>query len=280
MTQSEIKEEIRKHKLKINGREVELDEPELIRRAQLSSAADEKFREASDMRKQAEQFFEAFMSDPKSVLMHPDIKDKINFRQLAEDFLGGELQREMMSPEEIELQELREFKKSQTEQRERSEKETLTRTQREEMTKLQQRAASEYDRKITDVLQQSNLPKNASTVKRVAELLHGALSKGYELDIQTAVDIVRDGYTADVQSLVGDMDGDALVRLLGDGITKKLRKYDLARIKAQLEPQQAQPAAEAGEPRQQAQRKPAEGPQTFRPDQWRERILAKAGIKN
>ncbi len=35
--------------------------------------------------------------------MHPDIKDKINFRQLAEEFLGGELQRELMSPEEREL---------------------------------------------------------------------------------------------------------------------------------------------------------------------------------
>lgn len=272
------KEAARKLKLKINGREMELEEPEVIRRAQLASAADEKFREAAEMRKQAEQFFQTLLSDPKSVLLHPELRDKINFRQLAEEFLGSELKRELMSPEERELQELREWRKQQQEQAENAKREQMTKAQREEMTRLQQQAAKKYDQEITDILSVSQLPKNPYTVKRVAELLHGALSKGYELDVQTAVDMVRESYMSDVQALVGGLDGEALVRVLGDEITKKLRKHDLARLKAQLaQPQVADVAQQQlGDAPPRQQREPQD--KHLRPDEWRERIMRKAGL--
>jgi hypothetical protein len=271
------KEAARKLKLKVNGREMELEEPEVIRRAQLASAADEKFREASEMRKQAEQFFNALLDDPKSVLMHPEIRDRINFRALAEEYLGAELQKEMMSPEQRELEELRAFKKKQDETAESAKREQLTKAQQEEMTRLQQRAAQEYDKKITEVLAQSSLPKTPYTVKRVAELLHGALTKGYDLDVQTAVDMVREGYMTDVQSLVGGLDGDHLVNALGPDILKRLRKYDLERIKAQLDksaPAAPQPIAA---PSQSSQRNDA-GSNFLRPDEWKEAIRKKAGF--
>jgi hypothetical protein len=271
------KEAARKLKLKVNGREMELEEPEVIRRAQLASAADEKFREASEMRKQAEQFFKTLLEDPKAVLMHPDVRDRINFRALAEEFLGAELQKEMMSPEQRELEELRQYKKQQDEARVNAEKEQLTRTQQEEMTRLQQRAAQEYDKKITDVLAQSNLPKTAYTVKRVAELLHGALTKGYDLDVQTAVDMVREGYMTDVQSLVGGLEGESLVKLLGGDILKRLRKYDLERIKAQLEQSNTPPPQPAPAPAPSATPRNEQG-QFLRPDEWKEAIRRKAGL--
>lgn len=271
------KEAARKMKLKINGRELELDEPEVIRRAQLASAADEKFREAAELRKQTEQFWETFLKDPKSVLLHPELRDRINFRQLAEEFLGSELQKEMMTPEQRELEDLRQWKKQQDEVAETTKREQMTRAQQEEMTKLQHRAAAEYDKKITDVLAQSNLPKTAYTVKRVAELLHGALTKGYDLDVQTAVDMVRDGYMSDLQSLVGGLEGESLVKVLGDDIIKRLRKFDLTRIKAQLEesatptPQPVAASAAAAPQRN-------EQGQFLRPDEWKEAIRKKAGF--
>jgi len=176
------------------------------------------------MRKSAEQFFEAFMNDPKSVLMHPEVAAKINFRKLAEEYLGTELQREMMTPEERELKDLREYKTSQDKAREDGERTTRETAATQAAAELQQRAAADYDKKITDVLAKTNLPKNAYTVKRVAELLHGALSKGYDLDVPTAVDMVREGYLGDVQALVGGLDGDALFSILGPEVAKKIRK--------------------------------------------------------
>lgn len=270
------KEAARKLKLKINGREREYDEQEVVRLAQLSAGAHEKFAEAAEMRKQAEQFFETLLKDPKSVLLHPELRDRINMRQIAEEFLGAELQKEMMSPEQRELEELRAFKRQQDEAKAAQEHEQLTKTQQAEMQALQQRAAQEYDRKISEVLSQSNLPKNAYTVKRVAELLHGALTKGYDLDVQTAVDIVRDGYVTDLQSLVGGLDGEPLVKFLGDDLVKKLRKYDLQRLKSQMEP--AQPTAPVAQLPVESQRRQPEGERNMRPHEWSEFIRKKAGV--
>lgn len=268
-------EQIRKMKLKVNGKEMELGEDEVIRRAQLASAADQKFQEAAQIRKQAEQFINQLLSDPMSVLTHPELADKIKFRQLAENFLAKELQRELMSPEQRELAELREYRKSQEEARQAAEQQQLTQAQQAERAKLQQRAAQEYDVKMTEILQKSDLPKTPYTVKRVAELLFNAVQKGYDLDVQTAVDMVREGYMSDLGALVGGLDGESLIKTFGPDLLKKIRKYDLAQLKSRVNPTNMQasatPAAATAPQRDDAQR-------ALTPDEWREMIRKRAGI--
>lgn len=271
-TAEAVAEQIRKMKLKVNGKDVEMDEAEVIRRAQLASGADEKFREASDLRKQATQLVEALRANPLDVLG----KLGVDVREFTESYLAKELQREMLSPEQRELQELREWRQQQQAQHEASQKEQMTRAQQQEMAKLQQRAAQEYDTKITEVLSQSNVPKTAYTVKRVAELLMGALQKGYDLDVNTAVDMVREGYTTDLQSMVGGLDGEPLVKFLGPELLKKLRKHDLAQLKAKMQPAQAAVPQEnspiGGQSRGEPQQK------MLRQEEWKEMIRKKAGL--
>jgi hypothetical protein len=277
-TPAEVKEEMRKLKGKVNGREVEWTEAEAIRRAQLADAADEKFREAAEMRKQAEQFFELLRTNPKQVLLHPEFAQAINLRELAEEYLGGELQRELMDPKDRELEELRKFKQEQEEARQRTEHEKLTKAQQAELREHQIRAAKEIDRQLTDVLSKADLPKDPEVVKRVAELMYQAGQKGYELDAQTAVDIVRDRSQQYLQSLTSKLDGESLVKFLGDDLVKKIRKHDLARIKAQLEGQQPAALADAQQqaaPSPAREEKPALG---LRPDEWRKNAFAKWGM--
>ena len=265
-------EQIRKMKLKVTGRDVEMDVAEVFRRAQLASGADEKFRDASDLRKQATQLVEALRANPLDVLG----KLGVDVREFTENYLAKELQREMLSPEQRELQELREWRQQQQAAQESAQKEQMTRAQQQEMAKLQQRAAQEYDTKITEVLSQSNVPKTAYTVKRVAELLMGALQKGYDLDVNTAVDMVREGYTTDLQSMVGGLDGEPLVKFLGPELLKKLRKYDLGQLKAKMQPAQPTVPQESapigghsrGEPQQ----------KMLRQEEWKEMIRKKAGL--
>lgn len=273
------KEEIRKHKLKVNGREVELDEPEVIRRAQLAEGADAKFREASQMRKETEEFINALINDPLSVLTHPDMQAKINFREIAEQFLAGELQKEMLSPEQRELMELRKFKGEQETARQQAERQRAEHAKQQHLQQLQQRAAAEYDTKITEVLAGANLPKTPYTVKRVAELMHSALSKGYDLDAATAVDMVRQGYGTDLQALVGNLEGDHLVKFLGEDVLKRLRKHDLASLRKQLQPDSApaQQAPQASAPREPRNTQQA-NPEKVRTDQWLENLRKKAGL--
>jgi len=272
-TQEAAKQEAaRRLKLKVRGREMELDEGEVIRRAELAEGAEQKFQEAAQLRKQAEQFFQTLLSDPMSVLTHPELADKIKFRELAENYLSQELQKEMLSPEQRELQELRDYRQKQQKATEDAQKEQLTRTQQQEMAKLQQRAAQEYDVKISEVLQQSDLPKNAHTVKRVAEMLYNALQKGYDLDVQTAVDMVREGYMTEISSLVGGLEGPSLIKALGPDIVKKLRKHDLAQLKAKTQPTESAPQTN---PNPQPAQKES---QYMRPDEWKEFLRKKAGV--
>ena len=274
--QEAIKEEIRKHKLKINGREVELDEPEVIRRAQMSESADQRYKEAATMKKQAEQFFEALLNDPKSVLTHPEIAKKLNIREFAEEMLSAELKRELMDPVERELEDLREFKRKQEEDitnRTKKEQETAQQARARE---AQQKAAKTFDTDITQALAQTNLPKTAYTVKRVAEILLGARKNNYAMDVATAVDMVKEGYQTDLHAMVGGLDPEMMIKMFGDDLVKKLRKHDLAQLKSKLSPQQS-PAVQAN-PTSAPQKRNDSESTAMKHSEWLETIRRKAGV--
>lgn len=273
-TSAEVKEQIRKLKLKVNGKEVEMDEPEVLRRAQLAEAADQKFQEAAKTRKQMEEFVRQLKSDPLSILTNPELG--IDFKGLAEQYLGQELQRELMTPEQRELEELREFRRAQEEAAEQARQQEMTASQQREFQALQQRAAKEYDEKITEVLQQSNLPKTPRTVKRVAEMLYNAMEKGYELDINTAVDMVRGDFSTDLTELVGGLDGEGIVKFFGEDVVKKLRKHDLAQLRKLQEA--AQSAAPQSPAQTFARQVRDEGVEKMKPDEWKEHLRKKAGL--
>lgn len=271
-TQQKVEQEIRKLKGKVNGKEVEWTEQEAIRRAQLADSADAKFREAADMRRQVEQAIQMMQTDPAAVLTELGI----DIRKFAEEHLGRELQRELMSPEERELNDLREWKQQFEDQNQAQEQERMSTAQKAEMQRQQNAIAQNYDNKISEVLAQSNLPKTAKTVKAVAQLMYSALDKGYDLDIATAVDMVKNDYTGSIQDLVGGMDGEHLINMLGPDLVRKIRKHDLAGIRKKLEGQS--PASIAEQARGVAQPRREKDTEQLRPDEWKRRILAKAGL--
>lgn len=273
-----IKEEIRKMKLKVNGRDVEMDESEVIRRAQLAESAQQRYQEAAQMKKQAEQFFQTLLEDPRSVLMHPEIAQKLNFRELAEEYLSTELKKELMDPVERELEELREFKRKQEEEVQNRQKQEQETVKQRQMREMQQRAAQELDVKITETLKQSNLPKTAYTVKRVAEVLLNAQKNGFDLDIPTAVDMVRDGYNTDLREMIGNLQPDMIVKMFGDDLVKKLRKHDLAQLKAKLKPQEAAPAEGVAQPTPTPRQKQDAEPKYMKQDEWKEAMRKKLGL--
>ena len=124
----------------------------------------------------------------------------------------------------------------------------------------------------------SGLPKTPQTLKRVAELMHSALKKGYELDVATAVDMVRESYQNDMMELYGKLDGDKLVGLLGEDLAKKIRMYDLQRLKAKHNP----PPSEATLQQQQQaapRRTEPKAPTTMRTSDWLDQIRKKAGVE-
>lgn len=268
-------EEIKKWKLKVNNQEHEVTESEMIRRAQLGYSADEKFKKANEIKTQAEDFFRMLKTDPMAVLTHPELG--LDMRNLAENFLAGELKKEMMPPEQRELEDLRAYKAEQTKAREDADKERMTQGQQQEFARAQKKAATEYDTKISEVLKAADLPKQPRTVKRVAEALKVALENGYDLDVETAVDMVREEYLADFKQMFGGLKGESLTKFLGDDALREVRQFDLARLKARLEGESLPPPTQQNTspaiPRQNNSE-----PKQMRQEEWIESLRKKAGL--
>ena len=233
----------KKFKLKVDGQEIEeeidlSDEETLKRHLQMSKAAQKRMSEAAKIRQQAEEVVGMFKGDLKSVLKQADKLGKTTeqVRKEIEDYFAEILEEEMLSPEQKTIREAQRIVRENEEKqkREAQEKEAAVRSQ------LEQQYAQDYDKKISEALSNSGLPKTPKTVKRMASLMAKNLDLGLELEPKDLVQIVREDYLAEIKELFGATDGDTLLKLLGDDVANKIRKSDLARLKTP-KPQQAPP---------------------------------------
>ena len=225
-TEAVVAKEIRKLKLKIDGKEEELPEEDVIRLAQLGKGAGKRFEEAAQIKKQAEQFINQLKSDPRSVLCNPALG--IDAKKLAEEIVWERIQEESLTPEQRQAKalqrELEEYKKR--------EKDAEAQRAQERQQALHEKYASDYDRRITAALQTANLPRTPSTVKRMAEYMFAGLQQGHEVSAEDVVPLVRKDYQEDLQALFGNTDEDTLLQIMGESIAKKIRTADLKRLKS------------------------------------------------
>ena len=211
-------------KLKLEGKDVELPESEVIGYAQQGKVATQRFEEASRMKKEAEQLMAFAKANPTEFFQ----KTGMNARQWAEEYLLGELQREAMSPEQKKAFE-NEERLRKYEATEKSQKETALKEQEARMTAEQR---ERYDKIFVQALSESGLPKTAFTVRRMAELQLLNIKNSYELSASQLAKLVREDYASEQKSLVGSLDGDELINFFGEDIVKKLSKAQIAKLKA------------------------------------------------
>jgi hypothetical protein len=224
-SEKKIEAEIRRLKLKINGEEREFDEPEVVRLAQKGFGADEKFREASTLRKQAEAFFQLLKTNPVAALTHPAIGHDV--RKMAEDILFNQIQYEKMSPEQKELYHAK-LKLKQLEDEKR-------RVADEEDNKKRSSLENEYrqnlQKKIMQALDSSGLPKTSRTVARVAHYMFEARTRGFRAQPEDVLDMVKTDYQRDFQDMFGALPGDAILKVIGDETRKRIREAELNSLK-------------------------------------------------
>jgi hypothetical protein len=215
----------KKYKVKVDNEELEVDEDELVRGYQMRKASDKRFQEGLAARKQSEEFIRLLKTDPKKVLAHPSIG--LDLKKFAEDYLMEQLQDEMMDPKD---KELREYKKklSQFEEQEKLKKQKEDDEAKESVKKKYQ---EDYNRQIVEALDVSGLPKTEYTVERMIYYMHKALKNGYELDAKDVTDLVKRDYIEDSKALYSGLDGEALEKIMGSDIAKKLRKHDIDKLK-------------------------------------------------
>jgi len=225
---NEVKEptpsQLRKFKLKVDGEEFEEeidlnDETAITTKLQLAAAAKKRMTEAVDQKRKAFEIIKAFEDNPESMLQRLGPKG----RDIAEKFLLEQIKDEMMSPEEKEILELREFKKKHTEELEKKK-------QMEEMTareKQEYQIAQDFQTTIISALEKTGLPKSPELVKRTAYLLKRNLDLGLDLNAEQLAAEVKLETIGYLKSIIGDSDGEALINMFGKDIAKKIRTHDI-----------------------------------------------------
>jgi hypothetical protein len=251
---------------------MELSESEVIKRAQMAESAQQRYQEAAQMRKQAEAILQNIRENPIAAMQELGIE---NFRDQAEQWLYSELQRDMMDPKDRELEELRQYRQQQEDARKQAEESKRTTAEQQQMQQLQKKYEAEYEQQFISALETVDLPRDAETVADVAALMDQALRNGYEIDAQTAAELVRDRYQAKLKSAVSKLKGESLVKFFGEDMIKELRKHDISLLKAKLANNTPQPTP--GEQVPVARNQPEEE-RKLRPSEWLEEVRRKAGV--
>jgi hypothetical protein len=223
--------------VKVDGKVIKMTRDELIQHASMGHAADRRFKEAAQMRKQAEAVIGKFR-DPKQViaaLQDPALglsKDQI--REQFEEWYAKEfIEAEQLTPEQKKLREAEEKLRKYEEDEKQREQEKI-KAQQEAMTA---EAREQVQKQIIAALEESGLPKTNFTLRRLAFWMARNNAMGFEATPAQLATQVRNEFNTSMRDMVEAADGDVLISLLGDNVIKKLRKYDLEQLRKLRQPQ-------------------------------------------
>ena len=216
-----------KRRLKIDDQEIDEDEVIKVYRERKGhqQAANRELQEGKAARKQAEQFI-AMMRDPEKFF---DVAAKMGHtpRELAEKYLARQLQEELMDPKDRELRDAK-AKIREIEDLERRQREYV---EQQQAQLLREKYMKDYESQFVQALQDSQLPATKEMVARMAKYIGQATKLNYKMSPAEAAQLVQEDLQTSYKKLVASSDGDMLIKLLGEDVANKLRKYDVEKLK-------------------------------------------------
>lgn len=220
-----------KLKLKVDGKEeeVEYDEEGLKRELQMSRAAQKRMQEAAQLKKDVAALVQSIKENPmealKSELFGVDVKEMVR-QQLIREY-----EESLAPPEDREKMELR----RKAEEYERKVKEFEERQRQEEQARFDEQVRVDIRNTLKTALETSGLPQTRETLYEIAQVMKINLAKGLDLTPeQLASETVRrlEGHTG---HYLKALDGEALVKRLGDDVVKKVVKYMVEKTRSQAQ---------------------------------------------
>lgn len=231
----EAKAEILKRKYKVNGKEVELTDEESSAWIQKALHADQQIKEATQLKKQTAAMIEKLKTPQglREILSDPSIS--LDRKQLAIEWVKEYMEEEAMDPKDRELKTVKE------ELAEYRAKEDELKAQREQEAKQAEikQAADAFRNEIVTVMEANKavLPKSQAVMDRIIGYMRaGYRQTGKVLPAAEAVKYVIKDYNEEVGSLTKESPIERLMEMLGPDVIEKIRKADLAALKAKLDP--------------------------------------------
>jgi len=233
---AQVEKEIRKYKVKVDGKESEVDEAELLRGYQHAKAAHNRMREAAEARKLAESyqknvqnFFAQLKQNPRMLFdVGPQLG--VNFEDVAHQFVLEKLKYETMPEEERKRFDM---EKELERYRESERKNKLQEAQRQLQAHKQQVSAS-VEQEIVQYFGSLGEQQSPEIAARTVEHLLNAHTARQPISVQRAHELAR----RDIQAIEKRVFEQSLQMLIGSGnipenLRKAVREADLKAMRQQ-----------------------------------------------
>lgn len=211
-----------KHKVKIDGEELEVELEELLKGYQTGKSSTKKFEEAKRLQAEVADFLNRSKENPWELLQQLGV----NIDELAERRVADKLEWELKPEQERKLIEMeRELKKYK-----QFEEETKKSQQEQQKAQLAQSAMREVDDEIGAVLKQSGVKPTPRVVARIAETMLAALEAGQKLPAAKAFERTQKDLKDEVISILGSLPIEQAVSLLPKEFTENYRKHLISKV--------------------------------------------------
>lgn len=226
----------------VNGKEeeIELDDEEFakVNAIQTSRAAQKAWREAAQMRKEANELKQALQDaraqvkqDPMALFRALGIPDEevYGFAQNKTiEKLSETLDPNTGQPYTPEQQKIIQLQKE-LQQKNLSEQQAKQKQEQIEFEQMKEVVKADIDRKFTAALQETGLPPTQYTMMRLADLMQ---SMGPDADPQTLAPLVLEDIVNEVRTTIYSMPMEVAAEILGQDWMNDLRKWDISQARA------------------------------------------------
>lgn len=209
-----------------DGKVVKKTRKEIVEAYQLRQLSDKKRSEAEKVTQEYNKLFEVYKQDPIKFMRATGV----DFDNLATSYLAKKAEEAMMDPKELESQKL----KAENEQYKK-----WVAEQKENATKLASEAAIGRERErihqeiiqAIDEAKDLGLPVDEELVIAIAQKMILQDKKQKPLNAKEALPAAYASTQKMLQGLASKMEGEAIIKWLGEDVALKIRKYDLKRLK-------------------------------------------------
>jgi hypothetical protein len=243
-------EEIRKHRVTVDGEEIEVDEPELLKGYSRTRAANKRFEDAAKARKELDQTRaqiearEREFTETIQLVRSPKHRVEAIARllggqealhDLAVDVLAQRMEWESLPLEERKRREQmteREKRIAEEERQIEAREKALKERRRAELDAQSKSLVAQYQKTFPEALKKAGAPSTPYAVQRLARTMGDALDAGAPLSLDEAAQIVAEDIRDELRSVASSADPNTLREMLGEN-AEKLRQAELERVRAQ-----------------------------------------------
>ncbi len=194
----------------------------------MSKAAQKRMQQFAEYEKGVKGLLETLRTDPLKVLADPRLNIPEETRKkMAEAIINNEIEELGKSPEQKEKEK---FQKEYEELKAKVESDKKKKDA-EDFQRLQETAARELDTEMSAAIAKAGLPKNARTVRYMAEAMMFALENNIELSANDLVPYVKKHALSEFKEMISALPDEEFENWLGKDQIGRIRKRSISKMK-------------------------------------------------